>query len=174
MSSSGLVLIGARGAGKTTVGERLASRLGLRLLDTDTIVETETGRGIDDLLGDGSFRAEEERVLARVLAGPPAVVAAGGGAVLWSGFLRAARGWKVIWLDAAPEVLARRIRRDAHARPSLTGRPADVEVGGVARERAHLYAAAASQRIDTTELTADAVVDRIENLLREEGNPGGR
>lgn len=161
-----MVLIGARGAGKSTVAALLAERLGLPLHDTDAIVECETGRSIADLLAAGSFRGHEQAVLARVLAAPPAVVAAGGGAVLWDGFRDAARAWRVVWLDADPGMLARRIRDDPSARPSLTGERADLEIEAVARERAERYRAAAWRRVDTTRLAPADVVDRIENLLR--------
>jgi shikimate kinase len=163
-----VVLIGARGAGKSVVGAALAARLGLDFHDTDQIVERETGRSIADLLADGTFRDHEQAVLARVLGAPPAVVAAGGGAVLWDGFVDAARAWRVVWLDADPEVLARRIREDEHARPSLTGERADLEIEAVARARAGRYRTAAWRRVDTTDLSVDVVVDRIEKLL-----PGG-
>ncbi|MHC4136762.1 MAG: shikimate kinase [Planctomycetota bacterium] len=161
-----MVLIGARGAGKSTVGVALAARLGLPFHDTDAIVERETGRSIADMLADGSFRGREQAVLARVLASPPAVVAAGGGAVLWDGFAQAARAWRVVWLDADPEVLARRIRDDADTRPSLTGERADLEIEAVAYARAERYRTAAWRRVDTTGLSPDVVVDRIEKLLR--------
>jgi shikimate kinase len=165
-SSQAVVLIGPRGAGKSTVAKALAGRLGLPLFDTDAIVERETRRSIADLLADGSFRGHEQAVLARVLATPPAVVAAGGGAVLWDGFLGSARSWRVVWLDADPEVLARRIRDDAQGRPSLTGERADLEIEAVARAREERYRTAAWRRVDTTGLPPDVVVDRIEKLLR--------
>jgi len=165
-----LVLIGARGAGKSAVGARLAPRLGLPFVDTDAVVEHETGQSIAALLAAGTFRAREAQVLARVLAGPPAVVAAGGGAVLWEGFREAARAWRVVWLAAAPSVLAAGIRPDARARPSLTGPPADVEIDALARAREERYAAAAWWRIDTGRLSVGAVVDRIEKLLAEDNN----
>lgn len=168
--NTSVVLIGARGAGKSTVGRALAERLGLPFHDTDAMVVQETGRALADLLADGTFRGHEQAVLARVLAAPPAVVAAGGGAVLWDGFAAAAAGWRVVWLDADADVLARRIRGDAQPRPSLTGERADVEIEAVARARADRYRTAASHRVDTTGLAPAAVVDRIENLLRGEDN----
>ena len=165
-ASQGVVLIGARGAGKSTVGKALAGRLGLPFHDTDAIVERETGRSIADLLADGSFRAREQAVLQHVLGSAQAVVAAGGGAVLWDGFRQAAQAWRVVWLDADAEVLAHRIRDDLSTRPSLTGERADLEIEAVARARAERYRTAASHRVDTTGLSPKIVVDRIEKLLR--------
>ena len=163
---AGVLLIGLRGAGKSVVGAALAQRLGLPFVDTDRLVEAESGRSVEELLEDGSFRAIEQETLARVLAGEAAVIAAGGGAVLWEGLRRAARRWRVVWLDADTGVLARRIRADARSRPSLTGRPADEEVAEIARERAPLYAAVAWRRIDTGRLDPDTLAEQIAELLR--------
>ena len=70
------------GAGKSTLGPRLAHRLGRPFVDTDAEVEAATGRSIPDLFADGSFRAHEERAATAALATrEPAVVALGGGAV---------------------------------------------------------------------------------------------
>jgi shikimate kinase len=159
VTSERVVLVGARGAGKSTVGPLLAARLGVSFVDSD--------REVGPIARvDAAFREREALVLARVLAGPPAVVSAGGGAVLWPGFLAAARGWRVVWLDAAPEVLARRLREDPHARPSLTGLPPHEEIAAVARERAPLYAAVAWKRIETDRLGPDAIAEKIAGLVR--------
>jgi shikimate kinase len=163
-TSDRVILVGPRGAGKSTVGPLLAARLGVSFVDTDRVVEGEAGRTIAEVWAD--FREREAKVLGRVLAGPKAVVAAGGGAVLWDGFRDAARGWTVVWLDAAPEILARRLRGDPRPRPSLTGRPADEEIGDVARARAPLYASVARVRVATDRLGADAVAEEIVRLLR--------
>lgn len=162
--TSRVVLIGPRGAGKSTVGPLLAARLSVSFVDTDRVLEEEAGRAIAEVGAD--FREREAVVLGRFLSGPPKVVAAGGGAVLWEGFKAAATGWAVVWLDAAPEVLASRIRRDPRARPSLTGRPADEEIGEVARARAPLYATVAGMRLATDRLGPDAVAEEIVRLLR--------
>lgn len=163
MTSERVLLVGPRGAGKSTVGPLLAARLGVSFVDTDRVVEEEAG---PILRVDARFREREAAVLARVLEGPAAVVAAGGGAVLWDGFQAASRGWTVFWLDAAPEILARRLREDPRTRPSLTGRPPHEEIAEVARARAPLYAAVAGKRIATDRLGADAVAEEIAGLLR--------
>jgi shikimate kinase len=161
-----LVLVGPRGAGKSSVGPLLAARLGVSFVDTDRLVEDEAGRPLPEVWASGEFREREARALGKALALPAAVVAAGGGAVLSEGFAAAARGWKVVWLDAAPEVLSERIRRDPRERPSLTGRPAAEEIGEVARSRAHLYAAVAWARVATDRLAVDAVAEEIARLVR--------
>jgi len=167
--AKGVVLVGPRGAGKTTVGRALAARLGLAFLDTDRMVEEEAGRPLAELWAEGTFREHEAAVLCRVLAGSGAVVAAGGGAVLWNGFRAAVRGWAVVWLDAAPEVLARRLRADPTVRPSLTGRAPDEEIEAVALARAPLYEAVAWRRVRTDRLGPDGVADEIVALVRARG-----
>lgn len=170
MSSDRIVLIGSRGAGKSAVGPLLAARLGLRFDDSDRIVEERDGRGIAELLDAGAFRGIEEAVVAELLARRAGVIAVGGGAVLWPGFGGAAAGWTIVWLDARGEVLADRIR--GSGRPSLTGRPIDEEIVDIAKERAPLYAAVATRRIDTSELTPAQTADRIEKLLRNDDKTG--
>jgi shikimate kinase len=161
-----IVLIGPRGAGKSTVGPILAARLGVSFLDTDRLVEEEAGRPLGELWARGEFRAREREVLRRVLTGAPAVVAVGGGAVLWDGFAGAARGWTVIWLDAEPDVLRRRIEADPSARPSLTGQPPAEEIAEVRRAREPLYAAVAWRRVATDRLAPDTLADGIAELVR--------
>jgi len=167
-----VLLIGARGAGKSTVGARLARLLDVPFVDADRRLEEETGRSVAALLAAGELRAREAELLGRLLAGGPAVVAAGGGAVLWEGLRRAARGWRVVWLDADSDVLSRRIRADgAEARPSLTGAPPHEEIAAVARERASLYAALAWRRVDSGRLKPDRLAAEIVKLLRAGRSP---
>jgi shikimate kinase len=167
--SSRIVLLGPRGAGKSSVGARLATRLSVPFVDTDRAVEEEAGRPLPALWAAGEFRAREERAVARALALPEGVVAVGGGAVLWDGFRDAVRGWKVVWLDASPAVLAARILGDPRPRPSLTGRPPEEEIGEVTRARAPLYAAVAWRHVRTDRLQVDEVASEIERLVRATG-----
>ncbi len=163
---NGVVLIGSRGAGKTTVGAILAGRMRLPFRDSDVVVGEETGKTIAELLSDGLLRVREAQVVARLLEGEPAVVAAGGGVVLWEGFSAAAENWHVVWLDAAADVLAARIA--GSDRPSLTGADIAIEIGQVARERARLYEAAAGHRVDTSRDDSETVAFRIYELLKDE------
>ena len=168
MRSSRVLLIGPRGAGKSTVGPPLARLLSVPFVDTDAELERQTGRTVAELMREGVFRVLEADEARRALASGRAVVAVGGGAVLWDGLEDACAGWRVVWLDAAPAVLAGRIRGDGPARPSLTGpAPAD-EIAEVRAAREPLYAALAWRRIATDEAAPDEIARRIHRLLKDE------
>jgi len=80
-----IVLVGLMGAGKTSIGRRLAARLGLPFSDADDEIEKAAGSSIEDIferLGEERFREGERRVIARLLDGPPIVLATGGGAFM--------------------------------------------------------------------------------------------
>ena len=96
-----IVLIGFMGAGKTTVGHLLAERLGLPFMDTDLVIEQRTRRSVRDIFatdGEPAFRQLEHTVTAELLAGPDAVLALGGGAVLHPETQRALGGHQVVYL----------------------------------------------------------------------------
>ena len=80
-----IALVGLMGVGKSSVGRRLATLLNLPFRDADTEVETAAGRSIPEIfadLGEGAFRDGERRVIARLLEGPPVILATGGGAFM--------------------------------------------------------------------------------------------
>ena len=154
-----ILLIGARGAGKSSVAPRLAERLGVPWCDTDAMVTARTGRSIPSLFEDGTFRSHEAGAVSEALAAERGVVAVGGGAVLDPAF--DARGWTVVWLVARPDVLARRLRADPSPRPSLTGAPPDEEAERVLADREDRYRGLAHFTIVTDTLDVGSVVDRI-------------
>lgn len=172
MASEGVVLIGARATGKSTLGRLLAAELGLPLRDSDLEVEAAAGAPVADLLRSGRLREWEARVLGQLLSSPSAVVATGGGAVLWDGFREACRGWLVVWLDAPGPVLADRIRNQTVDRPSLTGAPPDEEADVVARERRPLYESAADLRLDSELHPPETLVRKVTEILRSRASPG--
>ena len=110
-----IVMVGLMGAGKTSIGRRLAARLGLPFVDADDEIEAAAGSSIEDIferLGEASFRDGERRVIARLLDGPPIVLATGGGAFM-DGETReliATKGISV-WLRADIDTLVRRTSR---------------------------------------------------------------
>ncbi len=116
-----IVLIGFMGAGKTTVGRLLASRLLMPFVDSDQVIEDTEGLSVADIFdgyGEAGFRRVEAETITRLLAGPEVVLALGGGA-LGSAEVRAAlAGHRVVLLDVAlPEALER-VASDP-ARPML-------------------------------------------------------
>jgi shikimate kinase len=140
-----IVLVGMMGAGKSSVGRRLANRLGLRFVDADSEIEAAAGMNIADIFaahGEAYFRSGEARVIARLLEGGPQVMATGGGAVMNPDTRAAIRAKGVsIWLDAEYEVLLRRVRRRTD-RPMLkTVDPAET-LRHLLAERKPVYAQA--------------------------------
>src|SRR5215469_10175993 len=110
-----IVLVGMMGAGKSSIGRRLASELGLPFVDADNEIEAAAGMTIPEIFethGEQYFRSGEARVIARLLDGGPQVLASGGGAFInpQTRALIGTRGVSV-WLKADVEVLLRRIRR---------------------------------------------------------------
>jgi shikimate kinase len=125
LRSRTLVLVGMMGAGKSSVGKRLAAALDLPFRDADEEIERAAGRSISEIFasrGEAEFREGERRVIARLLDDPPHVLATGGGAFM-NPDTRAlvARTAISIWLKADPEILARRVGRK-DTRPLLRGK----------------------------------------------------
>jgi shikimate kinase len=125
LQSRTLVLVGMMGAGKSSVGKRLAQALRLPFRDADDEIERAAGCTIADIFeqrGEAAFRDGERRVIARLLDEPPHVLATGGGAFV-NPATRELIGQKAvsIWLRASPEVLTRRVGRKTN-RPLLNGR----------------------------------------------------
>jgi shikimate kinase len=110
-----IVLVGMMGAGKSSVGRRLAGRLGVPFVDADTEIETAAGMTIPEIFarhGEPYFRAGEARVIARLLENGPQVLATGGGAVMnqQTRDLIGIKGISV-WLKADIDVLTKRTKR---------------------------------------------------------------
>ncbi len=115
LGARSVVLVGMMGAGKSSIGRRLASRLGLPFVDADTEIELAAGMSIPDIFsthGEPYFRAGEARVIARLLDHGPQVLATGGGAIMdqRTRDLIHIKGISV-WLKADLDVLVKRTRR---------------------------------------------------------------
>jgi shikimate kinase len=140
-----IVLIGLMGVGKSTVGRRLALRLGLPFADADTEIEEAAGMTVADIFarfGEPYFRDGERRVIRRLIDGSPKVIATGGGAFL-NGDTRALilDQAVTVWLRADPAVLADRVRR-RDTRPLLRGRDPLQVLRDLAAVRDPVYAQA--------------------------------
>ena len=122
LGARSIVLVGLMGAGKSTVGRRLAGRLGLMFKDADHEIEAAAKLTIADIFsiyGEASFREGEERVIARLLREGPMVLATGGGAFMREATrARIAEGAISVWLKADLDVLMRRVRK-RNTRPLL-------------------------------------------------------
>jgi len=161
-----VVLIGYRGAGKTTVGKMVARRLSLPFLDTDALVEERAGMPVPAIFasaGEAAFRSREKEVIAG-LADVRGVIATGGGAVLDPENVRVLRrGGTVVLLEAdLEEVLTRTAGSD---RPSLTGLPPEEEVRALLQMRRPFYLAAADICIRTGGRGPDVVADEVVSCL---------
>jgi shikimate kinase len=161
-----LVLVGLMGAGKTTVGQRCATRLERPFVDTDQLVEAGTGMTVSEIFsrdGEAHFRELERAAVADVCASPtPLVIACGGGAVLDADNRRRLRDTGVVvWLRASPAELGARVGGRAD-RPLLRGgTPAAVTLERLTEMRAPAYEAAAHLTVDTGACSVDDVVTRV-------------
>jgi shikimate kinase len=110
-----IVLVGMMGAGKSSIGRRLAARLGTPFVDADTEIESAAGMSIAEIFeqhGEPYFRAGEARVIARLLEQGPQVLATGGGAVMDARTRELIRDKGIsVWLKADLDVLLKRTRR---------------------------------------------------------------
>ncbi|MSP48312.1 MAG: shikimate kinase [Alphaproteobacteria bacterium] len=170
--SHSVVLIGLMGAGKTSIGRRLAQRLGLAFVDSDHEIETAAGCTIEtifEMYGERAFRDCERRVIGRLLEEPVQIIATGGGAFM-DAETRAtvkSRGLSV-WLRADLDLLLHRVARRAN-RPLLKrGDPREILAGLIA-ERHPVYAEA-DATVDTRDappdVTVDAVIEAVQRLDR--------
>ncbi len=163
-----IVLVGMMGAGKSSVGRRLATRLGIAFVDADTEIEKAAGMSIADIFarhGEADFRSGEARVIARLLDGGPQVLATGGGAVMNADTRTAIKAKGVsIWLSAEFDVLMRRINKRKNDRPMLqTADPAaTLRELLVAREPVY---AKAELTVQSREVPHDAIVSEIMTAL---------
>lgn len=164
-----IVLIGARGSGKSAVGQALAVRLGRVVVSTDSEIERRAGCSIAAFVerhGWDAFRDLESAVVRDAAACANCVIDTGGGFVLRQANVDALRAkGRVFWLQAPVHVLAARIQGDAN-RPSLTGTKSPVdEISDVLAARAPLYTAAAHHVIDAENRTAEAIAAEIAALF---------
>jgi shikimate kinase len=141
-----IVLVGMMGSGKSSVGRRLATRLGLPFVDADTEIEMAAHMTIPEIFaqrGEAEFREGERRVISRVLTTrAPLVLATGGGA-----FMNAETRARVkelgisVWLKAEPDVLMRRVRKRSN-RPLLQTTDPEATLRRMLAEREPVYALA--------------------------------
>jgi shikimate kinase len=165
-----IVLVGLMGAGKTSVGRRLAKALGAPFVDADEEIVAAAGMSIADIFetyGESVFRDLERRVVARLLDGPPGVLALGGGAFV-DPTTRARVKEKAIsiWLDADLDTLVERTSRKRATRPLLKDGDLRAKLAKLLEERRSCYAEA-DHRVESGAQPPDEIAASILRLLEE-------
>lgn len=164
-----VVLVGMMGAGKTSIGRRLAARLGVPFIDADAEIEKAAGSSVADIFerhGEAAFRDGERRVIQRLLGGPVNVLATGGGAFLDMETRRRIEQKGIsIWLRADLDLLVNRVSR-RNNRPLLKkGDPRQILEGLIA-ERYPVYAEA-DIIVDSGREAPEQTVSRVLSQLKD-------
>jgi len=163
-----IVLIGYRCTGKTSVGKRLAERLGIPFFDTDELIQGEAGKTIRELVdqeGWDAFRQRERAIIKKLSSSADAVIAAGGGAVMDAANRKALKekGF-CVWLTANVKTIIDRMRNDRASnlqRPPLSSDGVEQETATILEARRPFYQEMADRTIDTSGKGIEAIVDEI-------------
>ena len=158
-----IVLVGLMGAGKTSIGRLLAKRLDLEFIDADREIEQAAQCSIEQIFerhGEAVFRDGEQRVIARLLAGPTHVLATGGGAFMTKETRDAIRGRGIsVWLRADLDLLLRRVSRRKN-RPLLRNKNPRQTLKKLMEERYPVYAEA-DIVVDSGDKPPATIVDTV-------------
>ena len=162
------ILIGPMGAGKTTIGRRLAKVLRVPFIDIDHEIERRAGRSVPAIFaadGEPAFRALEEKVIADVVAQEHGVISLGGGAVLSPQTRELLRHHQVVYLELTEE---EGIRRTAGtARPLLAGEDPAAAYRRIMAARAPIYRELATIRVSTVGRPPASVVRQVQRRLKD-------
>ncbi|MGE4373370.1 MAG: 3-dehydroquinate synthase [Xanthobacter sp.] len=162
-----VVLVGMPGAGKSSVGRRLAKRLGLLFLDADEEIERAAGMSISEIFaqhGEAEFREGEKRVMARLLQSGPLVLATGGGAFMNEDTRAAVAANGVsVWLRADLNTLLRRVKK-RNDRPLLAQGDPAAKLKALLDQRGPSYALA-DVAVDSRDILHDAMVEEVIHAL---------
>jgi shikimate kinase len=166
-----VALVGMMGAGKSSVGRRLATRLGVPFKDADSEIELAAGCPVSEIFerfGEPAFRDGERKVIARLLDEPPHVLATGGGAFIDPGTrARLKESAVTIWIKAPVDVLLTRVKR-RDTRPLLRTEDPRGTLEKLLNERAPIYAEA-DITIESDEGPHSNAVDMIVRSLKNRG-----
>lgn len=164
------VIVGAPGAGKSTVGRRVAERLGVPFADSDALIERRVGKSVSDIFitdGEAEFRRLEREEIAQALSDFAGVLSLGGGAIMDDTTRAALREQRVVWLKVDLSHATQRVGMNS-ARPLLLGNVRGTMLA-MLEQRTPLYADVASDVVDTSGRSIKDVVAEVASLLRVEG-----
>lgn len=169
------MLVGAPGSGKSTVGKRLATALGVDFADADALIESAMGMSVSDIfvtLGEPAFRAKELEVIAQALRDSTGVLALGGGAIVNPSTREALKGEQVIWLQVDIASATSRVGMNT-ARPLLIGNVRG-KMAELMAERAPMYEEVSTITTNTSGRKVREVVEELVELLKakQEANSG--
>ena len=161
-----VVLIGSPGAGKSTVGRRVAQRLGVEFADSDALIEQEAGMSVADVFvteGEGAFRQREVDTIAAALRDHTGVLSLGGGSVMRAETRELLVGRRIVWLKVSLSDAAARVGLNT-ARPLLLGN-VRATLGALLAERSPVYEDVATDVVDTSGSSVREVVDAVVAVL---------
>lgn len=166
-----IALVGLSGVGKSSIGRRLAERLGWPLHDTDALIAQAEGRTIAQIFadwGEPRFRDLESAALQQAFSHTPCVVSTGGGIVLRpdNRALLRSRAF-VVWLDASTETLVARLLAHDEDRPLIGGSDPSARLEALRAARAGLYAEVAHVRVLTAGYTVDEISEQVLQLFAQ-------
>lgn len=165
---SNIILIGFMGAGKTTVGKRLSSELGLVLIDTDQRIEEEQQRSISDIFaaeGEAYFRQLETQQLKKLIQEEQAVISVGGGLPVQSVNQPLLKQLgRTIYLKARKETLVKRLQGST-TRPLLQGGRLEEKIASLMEAREAVYEKVADVILETDDKTLNEVAESVKELV---------
>ncbi len=173
-----IFLIGYRGSGKSTVGRRLAEKLSRPIVDSDDLLESQSGMSIKDIFaerGELWFRDLEARIVYEIATGAaePTIVSLGGGAILRESTQAVLKSTGVcVWLAASAEYLYQRIQSDQAThlrRPNLSQRGGFAEVTDVLEKRTPIYQKLSDITIAVEGKTPDEICVEIMDCINSRG-----
>jgi shikimate kinase len=166
-----IVLVGVPGAGKSTVGKLLAAELDRSFFDSDVEIERRLGKSVSDIFtqdGEAKFREVEADVISHLLAQDNVVVSLGGGSLLNSATRDLVKNHNVMWLMVNLAGAVSRVGLNRN-RPLLLGNVRG-QLADLMQAREPLYREVASHSVDTSEMSASAVVAAIITLVNEDSH----
>lgn len=164
-----IILVGVRGAGKSSVGHILAFRMGYEFIDLDRLIEKREGRSVAEIIASNGieyFREKESLVLREINPVNPAVIATGGGVVINEDNRRHIKSLGVVvYLKVSPEESVRRLNH-SYVRPPLTGLEPLEEARYICNMREMMYQEVADIIIDTDDKSVEEVADAVQYIWK--------